>query len=189
MQMSFFPLLGLGWYYGWVLLCVWWTIQGLSLILQPRDVRKRLFELNRSSWPKKTRVLFAMGKLVALIFLVVAALSPIYLNSIEFLVGIAVFVIGLIGLVGALWNFKNTPLDSPVSVGLYKVSRHPQLVMQLIIGIGLSIALNSWFLLILRLASFGLEHPGVIAEENECLERFGESYKEYLERVPRYLFV
>ena len=189
MDMMFFPALGIGWTYGWILLCVWYTIQGLSLIAVPKDVRDRLFEFERSSWTKRQRTSFATGKIVAVVFLVLVVLTPINFNSIEFLVGVCLFSIGLLGLVVAIYNFQKTPLENPVAIGLYKYSRHPQLVMLLIIGIGLSIALSSWILLLLRFLSFGLEHPGVIAEENECLRRFGDSYKEYLDSVPRYLIV
>ena len=186
MEIVFFPPLGIGWIYGWILLCVWWLFQGLSVLAVPKDVRERLFEFDRSSWRTSQRASFAVGKLVGLVFLIVVALTQINFDSIEFLIGMIVFVGGLLGLVIAIHNFQNTPLDSPVAIGLYKYSRHPQLVMLLIIGIGLSITLGSWFLLLLRIISFGLEHQGVIAEENECLMRFGSSYKEYLERVPRY---
>ncbi len=187
--MVFFPQLGIGWIYGWILLCLWYAVQGLSLLLVPKDVRDRLFEFDRSSWTKSQRASFATGKIVAFVYLVLVVLTPINLNSIEFLVGVSVFSIGLLGLVVAIYNFQKTPLENPVVIGLYKYSRHPQLVMLLIIGIGLSIALSSWIVLLLRFLSFGLEHPGVVAEEDECLKRFGDSYKEYLDSVPQYLIV
>jgi protein-S-isoprenylcysteine O-methyltransferase Ste14 len=182
MDMAFFPTLGIGLLYGWILLCAWYTVQGLSLLAVPKDVRDRLFEFDRSSWSKGQRASFATGKMIGLIFLILIVFTPINTNSIEILIGLSVFIIGLLGLVVAIHNFQKTPLDNPVAIGLYKYSRHPQLVMLLIIGIGLSITLSSWFILLLR-------HQGVIAEENECLNRFGDSYREYLERVPRYLII
>ena len=189
MEMELFPMLGLGWLNGWILLGFWIVIQGLSLLVISKDMRERLFEFDRSGWTKKQRGSFTTGKILALVFLIVTILTPIKIDSIEFLIGLSVYSIGLLGLVVAIYNFKNTPLDKPVAIGLYKVSRHPQLVMLFIGFIGLSIALSSWILVILRVLSFVFEHAGVIAEENECLLRFGESYKEYMESVPRYLLV
>ncbi len=187
MDMELFPTLGLGWLYGWTLICFWYVVQGLTMILVPGDVRKRLLEFDRSSWTRGQRGLFATSKLTALIYLITAALTPIKIDSIEFLIGLGVFLMGLLGLVAAVRDFKNTPLDIPVAVGLYKVSRHPQLVMLFILGIGLGIALSSWILLVFRTLAFGLQHAGVIAEENECVRRFGDSYTAYTETVPRYL--
>jgi protein-S-isoprenylcysteine O-methyltransferase Ste14 len=189
MEMEFFPALGLGWFNGWILLCLWFLIQGLSLLIISKDVRERLFEFDRSSWSNLQRASFAIGKILALVFLVVTVLTPIKIDSIEFFIGLGIYSIGLLGLVVAIYNFKNTPLDKPVAIGLYKVSRHPQLVMLFIGFIGLSIALSSWTLLLLRILSFGFEHAGVIAEENECLRRFGDSYKEFMEKTPRYLLI
>ncbi|MGY5854583.1 MAG: methyltransferase [Candidatus Thorarchaeota archaeon] len=189
MEMELFPTLVLGLLNGWILLCFWYAVQGLSLLIVPKDVRERLFEFDRSSWSKKHRILFATGKMFALVYLIMVVLTPIKIDSTEFLIGLVVYVIGLLGLVVSIHNFANTPLDKPVAIGLYKFSRHPQLVMLLIVGIGLSIALSSWVLLLLRIISFGLGHAGVIAEEEECLKRFGDSYKEYLDEVPRYGFL
>ncbi|MGD9397948.1 MAG: hypothetical protein PVJ05_16035, partial [Candidatus Thorarchaeota archaeon] len=126
--MMFFPPLGIGWVYGWTLLCVWYAIQGLSLIAVPKDVRDRLFEFDRSSWTKGQRASFATGKMIALVFLVVVVLTPIQLYSLEFILGGGVFFIGLLGLVMAIHNFQKTPLENPVAIGLSKYSRHPQLV-------------------------------------------------------------
>jgi protein-S-isoprenylcysteine O-methyltransferase Ste14 len=187
--MEFFPALGLGWLNGWILLFFWFIIQGLSLLLVSKDVRERLFEFDRYSWNKSQRTSFATGKILAVVFLVITVLTPIKIDSIEFIIGLSIYSIGLLGLVVAIYNFKSTPLDKPVAIGLYKVSRHPQLVMLFIGFIGLSIALSSWILLILRILSFVFEHAGVIAEENECLRRFGDSYKKYMESVPRYLII
>lgn len=188
-NMELFPSLEIGWMNGWILLCLWFTIQGLSVLFVSKDVRARLFGFDRSSWSKNQRISFATGKLVGLVFLIIVVFTPIKFNSMEFLIGYTVFVVGLLGLVVSIYNFQKTPLDNPVAIGLYRYSRHPQLVMLFLIGIGLSIALSSWFLVLIRLLSFGLEHPGVIAEENECVRRFGDSYKEYLESVPRYLIL
>lgn len=187
--MEVFPQLQLGWMNGWILLIIWFFIQGLCLLLVPQDVRSRLFELNRSRWQRKYKIPFGIGKLTALIFLVVAALTPIQITSYEFVVGSLLFIIGLIGLSHSIWDFKNTPLDRPVAVGTYRYSRHPQLVALLAIGSGLGIALSSWTLVLFRIVSFGFEHAGVLAEEEECIQRFGLSYEEYMKRVPRYVLV
>ncbi|MDF1540112.1 MAG: isoprenylcysteine carboxylmethyltransferase family protein [Candidatus Thorarchaeota archaeon] len=187
--MELFPIFGVGWLNGWLLLWVWWLIQGLSVLVIPEDVRDRLFEFDRKNWKTGHRVSFAFGKAIGLVFLIITAFTSIDFSSIGFLIGLSIFVIGLLGLVWVIRDFKNTPLEEPVTIGIYKFSRHPQLVMLLVIGIGMSLALSSWILLILRIVSFGFQHAGVIAEENECLDRFGESYKEYMENVPRYFLI
>ena len=93
---------------------------------------------------------------------------------------------GLIGLVKALFDFKNIPLDEPVTRGLYRVSRHPQIVMSSLVVLGACIAIGSWVSVFFLAAARLLEHFGILAEEQVCLKQYGEAYRAYLKRVPRY---
>jgi protein-S-isoprenylcysteine O-methyltransferase Ste14 len=70
--------------------------------------------------------------------------------------------------------------------GLYKISRHPQIVSLFIIFFGICLAIGSWAALIALILSRILQHYGLLAEEEVCLEQYGESYRKYLEEVPRY---
>jgi protein-S-isoprenylcysteine O-methyltransferase Ste14 len=105
-------------------------------------------------------------------------------------VGLVLYVIGILGLVVAMFNYKDTPLDQPVTKGVYKISRHPQIVSLFIMLLGICIAIGSWPALIALLLSKLFQHFGILAEEEVCLKRYGESYRAFMERVPRYfLFI
>jgi protein-S-isoprenylcysteine O-methyltransferase Ste14 len=108
------------------------------------------------------------------------------MNSSAFIVGIILYVTGLAGLVVAMLNFKDTPLDQPVSKGVYMFSRHPQIVAVTIVFVGVCLAISSWLALFTLVISRLLQHFGILAEEEACLRRYGESYRSYMERVPRY---
>jgi len=94
--------------------------------------------------------------------------------------------IGIIGLVGAMLNYWNTPPDQPVTRGIYKISRHPQIFSLFIIFLGVCMTIGSWPALLALLLSKLFQHFGILAEEQVCLKRYGESYRAYMERVPRY---
>jgi protein-S-isoprenylcysteine O-methyltransferase Ste14 len=52
---------------------------------------------------------------------------------------------------------------------------------------GLAIALGSDWLLVLAVPAAIILHFGVVKREERYLEaKFGESYREYMQRVPRY---
>lgn len=187
MEMKLFPAFELGWINGWIMFLLLVLVEGALLLVLPRDVVKRLFEFDRSSWSGKQRISFAIGKMLSLICIILFFITPLKLESNVFLVGAATYTLGLTGLVVALINFKDTPLDRPVAIGLYRFSRHPQLVSLFVATLGICLSLGSWVAVFTRLASFGFKHAGVIAEENECLRRFGVSYREYMSKVPRYL--
>jgi protein-S-isoprenylcysteine O-methyltransferase Ste14 len=96
------------------------------------------------------------------------------------------YVIGLVGLVVAMLNYKDTPLEQPVTKGVYKLSRHPQIVAVTVVFVGICLAMGSWLALFTLLMSRGLQHFGILAEEEVCLKRYGAAYRDYLKRVPRY---
>ena len=81
-------------------------------------------------------------------------------------------------------NFKNTPLDQPVTRGLYGISRHPQVLMLFISAFGICIAIGSWLVLFIAIISSLFLHSRDIAEKKACLERYGDSYRAYMKRVP-----
>ena len=88
-----------------------------------------------------------------------------------------------------IFNFKNTPLDQPVTRGLYGISRHPQVLMLFISGFGICIAIGSWLALFVAIISSLFLRSRDLAEEKACLERYGDSYREYMKRVPRYFLI
>jgi protein-S-isoprenylcysteine O-methyltransferase Ste14 len=96
------------------------------------------------------------------------------------------YIAGLVGLAVAMVNFKDTPLDQPVTKGVYKISRHPQIVSLSVLFLGISLAIGSWAALLTLLLSRFFQHFGILAEEEVCLRRYGEPYRAYLTRIPRY---
>ena len=102
------------------------------------------------------------------------------------MIGTLLIALGLIGLIKALFDYKNTPLDEPVTRGLYRVSRHPQIVMASAVLLGACIAIGSWPALVMLAVARLLSHLGIVAEEEICLQQYGDAYRAYLKRVPRY---
>jgi len=182
--MELIPTLEIGLLNGWILLAFDFLIQGVLLLVFPKDVVSRLF--NRSGWSKKQRVFTIIGKVFSLACLILIVLTPLKINLNAFIVGIILYATGLAGLVVAMLNFKDTPLDQPVMKGVYKISRHPQIAALSVIFLGICLAIGSWMALFTLVMSRLLQHFGILAEEEVCLRRYGESYRAYMERVPRY---
>jgi protein-S-isoprenylcysteine O-methyltransferase Ste14 len=103
-----------------------------------------------------------------------------------FILGISVFILGLAGFITALFNFKNASVDRPVTEGLYQLSRHPQQLMFFLTVIGICLAIGSWLALLFQTISSVFLHARILAEEQACLARYGDSYRDYMQRVPRY---
>jgi len=184
--MELTPKLEIGWLNGWILLAFEFLVQGGLLLIFPKDVVSRLFD--RSGWSEKQRFFTIIGKVFSLICLIVIILTPLKLNSSAFIGGLILYIIGLAGLVVAMLNFKDTPLDQPVTKGVYKLSRHPQIVSLFVLFLGICLAIGSWLALLALFISKLLQHFGILAEEEICLRQYGEPYRTYMKQIPRYFF-
>jgi protein-S-isoprenylcysteine O-methyltransferase Ste14 len=140
--MELTPALKFGWLNGWLVLVLLVLTEGILFLIFPKKVVARLFD--RSGWSQRQRAFTIAGKLCALVCLVLITLTPLKIGDPVFVIGCLMIMLGLIGLVKALFDFKNTPLDEPVTRGLYRVSRHPQVVMSSLVVLGSCIAIGSW---------------------------------------------
>ena len=182
--MELFPALRIGWLNGWLPMGILYLIFGVLLLAFPREVVSRLYD--RSGWSKEQRVIVLIGKLMAFVWFPLIILTPLKIESPVFVLGMVLFASGLTGFVVALFNFRNTPLDRPVTKGLYRISRNPQQFMLLVAGAGISMAIGSWLVFLMLLLGVVFTHRKLLAEERSCLRQYGDSYQAYMERVPRY---
>jgi protein-S-isoprenylcysteine O-methyltransferase Ste14 len=150
----------------------------------PKDVVARLYD--KSGRTRRQKIVIYIGSLLAFIYFALIIFTPLKIGSNVFIPGIILFALGLAGFVIALFNFKNAPLDRPVTRGLYRISRHPQQLMFFISFLGICIAIGSWPALFIKIISSLFLHSRILAEEKACLERYGDSYRDYMKRVPRY---
>ncbi len=187
--MELIPSLEIGWANGWVLLCFLYLIYGVFLLTFPKGVRAKLLHYNRSRWSKKQRAFYLIGRVSVLVYLVLIIFSPLKIKSGIFIPGIILFVLGLVGFISALSDFKNIPPNHPATKGLYKISRHPQVLMLFISSFGICIAVASWLALLILIISRFFGHFRTLAEEETCLEQYGDSYRNYMNRIPRYLLI
>lgn len=182
--MELFPELKIGWLNGWLVIVLLGLTDGILFLAFPKEVVRRLWD--RSGWSPKQQVFTIAGKLCALVCLVLLTLTPIQIGSPVCAAGVVLTVLGLLGMIKALFDFKNTSLDEPVTRGLYRISRHPQIVMSSLVILGGCIMVASW----LAVAFWGvarlMEHFGILAEEEVCLKQYGDAYRAYLQKVPRY---
>ncbi|MFX0065097.1 MAG: methyltransferase family protein [Candidatus Hermodarchaeota archaeon] len=184
MNMDFFPELQLTLFNGWFLFIWYVIIIGIITIIVPKEVRTRLFD--RANFTKSQKIITVIEKSLALVFLILIFLTPLAYGSLDFIVGLIIFILGMIGIIIATYDFAKTPLDEPVTRRLYKISRHPQETMIAVILLGVSIAIGSLFAVLFHIFLRILTHFRLVAEEQACLQQYGESYQEYLDRVPRY---
>ena len=94
-------------------------------------------------------------------------------------------MLGLIVLTIALANIAATPLGEPFTKGVYRYSRNPLSLGMLFAFLGVGVASASWLYLLLSAIIMVITHFMVVIEERSCLNEFGNTYREYMNRTPR----
>jgi protein-S-isoprenylcysteine O-methyltransferase Ste14 len=112
---------------------------------------------------------------------------PLKLGTAWFYVGLALCILGVVIWTIAIVNIADIPLGEPWTKGLYRYSRHPMLLAGSLILIGAGIASASWVFLLFSIVYIILSAILAIAEERSCLEKFGNAYREYTNRTPRWI--
>jgi len=182
--MELFPELELGRFNGWSLIVLFYAAYGITLIFLPKKVIARLYDRSgQGDYPVLRRIL---GLILVFLWFALGILNPLKTEDLVFVIGISIYSLGFLGFVIALINYKNTPADQPTTSGIYKISRHPQQLSISLSFIGISIAIGSWFAFSLIILGVIGAHYKILAEEKACLEKYGESYRNYMESIPRY---
>jgi protein-S-isoprenylcysteine O-methyltransferase Ste14 len=133
--------------------------------------------------------LFAFSRVVMFLPIIYSIFLPLRLGTTWFYVGLPIALVGLIMLLTVWVSFAATPVnDEPITAGLYRYSRHPMYLTSFLMDIGTSIACASWLFLLLAIASMLFSHVRFAGfEERFCLEKYGDAYREYMNRTPRYI--
>ncbi len=76
-----------------------------------------------------------------------------------------------------------------VTSGVYGIVRHPQYLAGILINIALSLITAHWAVWSLGTIAALATYLGTYDEEKNCIEKFGEEYLRYQEKVPRVNFI
>ena len=117
--------------------------------------------------------------------------SWIFDHALRFIVGVPlVFLGGLLaawGMVTVGWTNTSGLTGGLVSSGPYQFTRNPQYLGDIVCFVGIGVIANSVFLWIAHLLLTLVFVLAPLTEEPWLEEQYGEAYREYRRRVPRFL--
>ena len=76
-----------------------------------------------------------------------------------------------------------------VDRGLYAILRHPQYMGYMLLGFGFALLRQHWAIILLAVLEAVFFYLQALEEEKICLSKFGEDYRRYSQRVPRFNFI
>ena len=184
--MLLIPAFHIGVWNAWIFM-IWPWVATLAVRLVGVDVYRRASGQPEMKTSRRYRVVSYVSMVVDTMAVAYSIFLPLKLGTIGFYAGLSIFLTGLAVLTAATVNFATTPMDVPITRGIYHYSRHPLYLASLLIYFSVGIASASWvFLLVFVVQSVSIRIAAV-GEERFCLEKYGEAYREYIDKTPRWL--
>jgi protein-S-isoprenylcysteine O-methyltransferase Ste14 len=185
---SFIPAFKIGIWNAWIFMSVF-LIQMLAIMFADKRIRERSHVPIEARRNKLERYAGIVGNFTWLLAMGYSVFLPLQPGTFWFYSGLSFFIIGLILMVFATFNFITTPADQLIKKGVYQFSRHPMYLATFFICLGSGIAAASWLFIFFSVILSLCFHQEALIEERYCLEKYGSDYQEYLNRVPRWLGV
>jgi protein-S-isoprenylcysteine O-methyltransferase Ste14 len=170
----------------WVLLFLVMMVPNFFMSREAKERAKRAQQFVPLSGIKKalvhsTHMVIMPAAAIYSIFL------PMKLGTAWLYAGLVIYALALVMTVMITISFATTPADKPVTKGPYRISRNPIYLSAALGYLGIGIACASWVLLlcaVLWIVFFNLAIP---AEERSLIEQYGDAYRNYMKKTPRWI--
>jgi protein-S-isoprenylcysteine O-methyltransferase Ste14 len=172
----------------WIFMSVF-LLQMLAIMFVDKRVRERSHIPIEERRNKLERFIGIIGNIIWLLALGYSVFLPLQLGTIWFCIGLSAFIIGLTLLAIATFNFITAPADQLITKGVYTFSRHPMYLATFFICLSSGIATVSWLFIFLSIIMALCLYQEALIEERYCLNRYGNTYQEYINRTPRWIGV
>lgn len=186
--MQLLPLHAIGIINLWIFPFIYGIISIIIISCISKDAKKKLLTFPKKNENKKENILMITSFLFGKGLIIYSIFIPININSKFFLIGVCIYLIGLILSSVAILTFANADLSKPITKGIYKFSRHPMQVMNYVMWIGIGIISQTWIIIFCTIIFTVVSLPSIKRQEKYCANRYGNEYIKYMNETPRYIF-
>jgi len=168
---------------------LFWISNLIVLKIYPKHYKERVLKVPKLNGTYQRIVstfnfFLFQGMLIAVLFM------QLKFNTPYFVFGLSLFVITFVAYVMSLINYAESNPDKPVTKGIYKLSRNPQQISTIFMWIGIGLMTNCFLIIALCILQFFTIYPTIKAQENFCIKKYGDDYRKYMKKTPRYfLFI
>jgi protein-S-isoprenylcysteine O-methyltransferase Ste14 len=188
--MSFIPAFEIGLWNAWIfMVLILAATTVLPLLIDKEKMGKRAEgEPTWSELSKTSKIVLVITHIMIMPFTFFYSIFlPLKLGTLWFYASLPICLLALVmGLMFGI-SFATASLGEPISKGIYAISRHPGYFSFFLVCVGIGIACASWVFLLCALVWIVSWHFGVVEEERILLEKYGDAYREYMNRTPRWI--
>jgi len=187
--MSLIPAFEIGIWNAWIL----WVLMFLSMIIrnffmskEAKEKTKRATQFAPFSGTKKVLV-YSTHAVIMPAAAIYSIFLPLKIGTAWLYAGLPIFALSIVMTIMINISFATSPVDKPVTKGFYRISRHPIYLSAALMYLGIGIACASWVLLLCAVLWIVFFHIVIPTEERFLIDQYGDAYREYIDRTPRWL--
>jgi len=188
--MSLIPAFEIGVWNAWIL----WVLQFLSMII-PNFFMSEEAKIRTKRAPqfvpfnkKKEKILALSTHAIIMPFSIIYSIFlPLQIGTAWFYIGLVIFISALVMSLMTTISFATTPVDKPVTSGIYRISRHPIYFSGFLLNLSIGIVCASWVVMLCAILWIVFFHIVVPTEERFLIGQYGDAYREYMNRTPRWI--
>ncbi|MEA4846147.1 MAG: isoprenylcysteine carboxylmethyltransferase family protein [Clostridiaceae bacterium] len=135
----------------------------------------------------RERIAYWVYQITTLFIIIDLILLKIRTDSAWFHIGLIIYGLGLVLYAISVVNYAKPEANGINLKGLYRMSRNPMYIAYFICLSGCALMSYSWTLLALLIIFQISSHWIILSEERWCIEKFGEEYRRYMNKVRRYI--
>lgn len=184
--MSLIPAFQIGIWNAWIFM----FYELLFALILIRLCTARTAGAEQEKPPKLSKVrtiLISISMLMLLPAGICSIFLPLKLGTLWFYIGLPVTLVGMLTSAIVLVNWAKTTPGEPITTGLYRYSRNPMYLTNLVFYLGVSIATGSWIFLFFSVLLIVGYILCVGSEEEECLKQYGGAYRQYMDITPKWI--
>ncbi len=187
--MSLIPGFELGLWNAWTITVLGVIFGFLSPYINKEVADKRFGEVKLSELRKTDMTVFIITHILIYPFtLIYSFFLPLKLGTVWFYIGLPISILGIVMTLMAGISFATAALDRPMTKGVYSVSINPMYFGGFMEYVGIGISCLSWVFLLCAVVWIISFHIGVVqSEEPYLIEKYGDAYREYMNRTPRWI--
>jgi protein-S-isoprenylcysteine O-methyltransferase Ste14 len=187
--MSFVPEFELGLWNAWIIAILGFLFPWIPQYINKETANKRMGKIKWNEYNKTVKIALIITQFIIIPFTIIYSFFlPLKLGTIWFYVGLPISIIGIIMPIIAGISFATAPLDKPITKGVYRFTRNPEYLSVFLQYLGIGISCLSWIFTlcaVIWIMSFHIEV--VQSEEPSLIEKYGDAYREYMSRTPRWI--
>ncbi|MBN2396465.1 MAG: isoprenylcysteine carboxylmethyltransferase family protein [Candidatus Atribacteria bacterium] len=187
--MSLIPAFEIGVWNAWILQVFFLLVMIVPDFLMSKEAKLSMNRMNKFvPFVKHEKILaYSTHMVIMPLVFIYSIFLPLKLGTAWLYAGLPIFALSVLIYTTTIIIIAGTPGDRPVTGGVYRITRHPIYLGGFLMYLGTGIACASWVVLLCALLWITFFIVVVPTEEHFLIDQYGDVYREYMKRTPRWM--